>query len=104
MSEKVKVIHDQDKVAGVLAELCERLGHLIADPPYEGYGDGYDVVHIVGIHENWDTGDQTISTVNPFQLERAHAATHEDIEPIVRRMLDPRSVEGMTQGFIILRR
>lgn len=102
MSDKVKVIHDEDKVVDTIGDMCARLGQMMAVPPTDGYGDGYDIVHILANYEDWDTGDQKIDQAKPFQLETVHVESWDAITEMLDRMLhDP---EGMTQGFLILRR
>lgn len=94
---------NRGRTAGLeLQDLARDIAALAMNPPARGYGDGYDVVHIVAnLDENTYDFDM-IDRADPLRLEVVHAKDWEEIVPEISRFLDWFE-SGATQGFVVLR-
>lgn len=101
-----------DATTATIEQAIAQLQALLKNPPTEGFGDGYTVVHLQGnyhpkAYENTrdDPTDycNMIDPADPYSTVSAHVEDWEGIAPMIDRMVNPHFVEGMTQAFIVVR-
>jgi hypothetical protein len=96
------VLVNRGRTAAVeLQAIAHDLAMLAVTPPEFGYGDGYDVIHVIANLDE-EASDFVVDQADPYRLEVCHAPGWEEIVPEIKRSLDWFE-SGATQGFVVLR-